>query len=493
MSHTKLLVIGLDGATLDLVEPWAANGVLPTFSRLLQAGSHGPLRSVPNTDTAPAWATFATGLNPANHGLFHELGWSADRRTLRPTRGADRHGQSFWRIASDAGHRVIVINVPSTYPAEPVNGVMLAGVDAPGTDAPGFCHPAGWSIEGYRIESEIQAAIKEDRAQDGIDDARRVTQLRTETLIRAMDQAPWDLAVIVYSMPDVLQHFFWRQMVDGTDPFRHAIRDGYILLDRQIERLLEHAGEDTDLIILSDHGFGPICATPGHLDAWLKRRGFTQMLDPRSRPWRQRLVSDAYAWLRHGLSERQKTALRRCFPGLRSRVESDARFAGVDWSQTVAFAGPSPFEIWVNRQGRDPQGIVTPGAEYEAVCGRLASALLEWEDPGTGGKRVRAVYRRGDVYAGRYLDLAPDLTIEWNVDAAPPSDSLEGNTSRFNADHTPDGLLVAAGPGLRPGVVVQNASLQDIAPTILELLGIPAPAKMDGRILEQLCRPATEE
>jgi predicted AlkP superfamily phosphohydrolase/phosphomutase len=130
-SSTKLLVIGLDGATFDLLEPWAANGILPTFAQLLATGVSGRLRSVPNTDTAPAWATFATGLNPANHGLFHELGWSADRRTMRPMQGADRQGKSFWHIASDAGRRVLVINVPFTYPVEPINGVMVAGVDAP--------------------------------------------------------------------------------------------------------------------------------------------------------------------------------------------------------------------------------------------------------------------------------------------------------------------------------------------------------------------------
>src|SRR5262245_36386228 len=117
---SKLLVVGLDGATLDLLQPWVDDGTLPTFAHLLAQGSHGRVRSVPNTDTAPAWATFATGLNPANHGLFGELAWSEDRRLLRPVRGADRHGHAFWRLASQGGQRVLVVNVPFTYPAEPV-------------------------------------------------------------------------------------------------------------------------------------------------------------------------------------------------------------------------------------------------------------------------------------------------------------------------------------------------------------------------------------
>jgi predicted AlkP superfamily phosphohydrolase/phosphomutase len=485
-----LLVIGLDGATLDLLEPWAAAGILPTFARLLRTGTHGRLRSVPNTDTAPAWATFATGLNPANHGLFHEFGWSADWRTLRPMRGADRRGQTFWRIASDAGRRVVVVNVPFTYPAEPVNGVLLAGIDAPGVDAPGFCHPPDFvaalrrDVGDYRIESQIQAAVKEGRLADGLADACAVAERQTETMIYALSQGEWDLAVIVYSIPDVIQHFFWQQMATGEGPQRHAIRDGYIFIEQQIERVA-HTGDQTTVLVMSDHGFGPICATPEHLAHWLTKHGFLRYLDPARRPWRQRLVSNIYDWLRYRLSENQKAALRRGLPALRNRVESDARFAGIDWSATTAYVGPSPYEVWINCQGRAPQGSVAPGADYEHVREDLIAALMDWHDPVTGRQRVRAVYRREEVYHGRYLNRAPDVTIEWNPEAAPPADTLEGNASRFDADHQPEGILLAVGPGIRAGAEIRGATLADLAPTILHLLGVPMPGPMDGQILHQ--------
>ncbi|MGD9099975.1 MAG: alkaline phosphatase family protein, partial [Anaerolineae bacterium] len=344
MSRHKLLIIGLDGATFDLLEPWAASGALPAFARWLRLGARGRLCSIPN-NTAPAWATFATGLNPANHGIFHEFDWSADRRTLRAVQGADRQGRAFWRVASDAGRRVLVVNVPFTYPAEPVNGLILAGTDAPGEDAPGFSHPPDWPVGEYRIESDIQAAIKEGRPDEGLADAYAVAECRTQTLLRELSRNDWDLAVVVYNIPDVMQHFFWRQMVRDAGPQRHAIRDGYAFMEAQIERLMAQSGQDVNVIIMSDHGFGPICATAGHLAAWLAGQGFTRVLDPNRRPWRRRLVSGAYAYLRGRLSERHKAALRRRWPGLRNRVESGARFAGVDWSATTAFAGPSPFEV----------------------------------------------------------------------------------------------------------------------------------------------------
>lgn len=492
MSHSKLLVIGLDGATFDLLKPWAAAGAIPTFARLLRTGTHGQLRSVPNTDTAPAWATFATGLNPANHGLFHELGWSADRRTLRPMQGADRQGRAFWHIASDAGRRVLIINVPFTYPAEPVNGILLAGVDAPGVDAPNFCFPsdlitdARRNVGEYRIESQIQAAVKENRPDDGLADAYAVAERRTETLIYVMSQGHWDLAVIVYSVPDVMQHFFWQQMVRSAGAHRHAIRDGYIFIERQIERLMAHAGDNTDLIIMSDHGFGPICATPEHLAGWLTRQGFTRTLDPAQKPWRRRLISNAYSWLRSRLSESQKATLRRWLPGLRNRVESNVRFATIDWPATTAYAGPSPYEVWINCQGREPWGSVVPGDDYERVRECLMAALMDWRDSDTGKKRVRAVYRREEVYHGRYFDLAPDVTIEWNPEAAPPPETLEGNASRFDADHQAEGILLAVGPKIRTGAEIHGATLADLALTILHLLDVPWDGQMDGRILTEL-------
>src|SRR5262245_61791357 len=204
----KLLVLGLDGATLDLIGPWAASGKLPVFAGLMREGAHGRLRSVPNTDTAPAWATFATGLNPANHGLFNELGWSADRRTLVPVRGADRRGTSLWRRASNAGRRVAVVNIPFSYPAEAVQGVMLSGVDTPSPDAPGFAHPPAFREAlhraglDYRIDAEVHIPMKEGRVAEALAAAYAVAETHTAALELALAEAPWDLAVIVYSLPD---------------------------------------------------------------------------------------------------------------------------------------------------------------------------------------------------------------------------------------------------------------------------------------------------
>ena len=488
-SPPKLLVLGLDGATFDLLQPWVENGYLPTFAYLLETGAYGRLRSVPNTDTAPAWATFATGLNPANHTLFSERNWTADRRTLHHVRGADRQGAAFWQIASDAEKTVLVINVPFTYPAQPINGVLITGIDAPGLNAPNFCYPPDFINKlrqqgiDYHIDSDIQAAIKANRHDEGLAAAYHVARQRTQAMLYAMSQYDWQLAIIVYSLPDVMQHFFWQAMSHDNHPQHHAIRDGYAFVDKQIKTLGQAAGPDSNLLILSDHGFGPICATPAHLQAWLVQQGFTYLLAEEQRPVPQRVVSTAYSWLRHTLGERQKAALRRWLPGLRNRVESDVRLAGIDWSKTAAYAGPSSWEIWINRQGREPQGIVADN--YQQVRQQIIAALLDWRDPQTGQKRVQTVHRCEEVYHGHFAHLAPDLTIEWNPAAAPTAGSLEENISRFDGDHQPEGIFIAAGPSIHP-TRLNGLHLADVAPTILHLSGIRYQQTLDGRPLTEL-------
>jgi predicted AlkP superfamily phosphohydrolase/phosphomutase len=488
---SKVLVIGLDGATFDLIGPWAEQGVLPGFAQLLREGSYGRVRTVPNTDTAPAWTTLATGLNPANHGLFHELGWSADRRTLRPIRGGERDGAPFWKIASDAGRRMAVANFPISYPADSVNGAMLAGIDAPSVDAAGFCHPPGLlaelrrTIGDYQIDSRIAFAIKQGRPDDGLARAYAVAERHTQAFLHLLERQPWDLAVLAYSIPDEMQHFFWQQMIQNQGPQRDAIRAGYQFIERQIARLREYAGPDTYVLIVSDHGFGPLCATTTSLSNWLRAQGFLRDLAPASLPLVQRASTAAYTWLRHRLGEQSKQALRRWLPQLRNRVESDARFAAIDWATSQAYVGSSPWEIWINLRGRDPHGNVAPGAEYERIREQVIAALHGWRDA-QGRPYISAVHRREEVYHGKYLDRAPDISLEWNPAAAPPAIKIAGNTSQFDADHQPQGILIAVGPGIRAGNPISGADLADVAPTVLHLLGVALPERLDGNVLTAL-------
>ena len=493
MSQTKVLVVGLDGATLDLIEPWVRAGLLPAFARWLKTGLSGRLRTVPNMDTAPAWSTLATGLNPANHGLFHEMDWSPDHTTLQPAQASRRLGKSFWRIASEGGRQVAVINFPFTYPVDLDQGIMVAGYGAPDKAAPGFCHPPDYlaDFQGtageYYLDSQIQMAMKEGRLEDAITHSLRVAERHTDALLYALQQQTVHLAVIAYNLPDELQHFFWQQMKTNQGPQSQAVLQGYRCLEQQIDRILTAMGSDTTFLIVSDHGFGPICATPEYLAAWLSDQGFLRFCSPADQPWRQRWIKSMYGWLRGYLSEPLKASLRRWLPALRNRVEADVRFSGIDWSQTVAYVGPSACEVWINTRGREVAGIVTPGPHYEQTCQTIIEALQHWCN-GEGIPRLRAIHRREDCYYGRFFQRSPDITLEWNPAIVPPASTLPGNFSGFDADHQPEGVFLAVGPAVKTPQLVQDARLEDIAPTVLHWLGVDRPEPMDGKIIEGLGR-----
>jgi predicted AlkP superfamily phosphohydrolase/phosphomutase len=140
-SDRKVLVIGVDGATFDLIKPWIGQGKLPNLAKLMREGVHAPLQTVPTRNSGPAWSSIITGVNPGKHGVFDLTSRVPGSYEMRPTCAADRQVPAIWDWLSALGKQVVVVNVPVTYPASWVNGCMVAGSDAPGPWSPGFTYP----------------------------------------------------------------------------------------------------------------------------------------------------------------------------------------------------------------------------------------------------------------------------------------------------------------------------------------------------------------
>ena len=127
----RVLVIGLDGVTFDLLGPWIEAGELPNLRRLMEQGAWGRLQTTMPPISSSSWSSFLTGVNPGKHGIFDFARRVPGTYDQELTNAARRHGRSLWRILSDAGRRVGVVNVPMTFPPEPVNGFLISGMDAP--------------------------------------------------------------------------------------------------------------------------------------------------------------------------------------------------------------------------------------------------------------------------------------------------------------------------------------------------------------------------
>lgn len=521
----RLLIIGLDGATFDLILPWARAGKLPHIAQLMATGSRAPLRSAPNQNSAPAWTSYATGKNPGKHGIYYFNERIDGAYETRYLNGGFRHGETWWAIASRHGKRVGVVNVPLSYPAEPVNGVMLAGLDAPGVDSPGFSHPPDLMRElqaelgDYVIEPGIPSYIKmgrRDLAERAIFEAE---DKRTVYVRHLMTSRPWDVFHVTFTATDAAHHFFWKDM-DPAHPEHdpaEALRYGDTI-ERVYRRMDEIVGELTSLapdaavMVMSDHGGGFNQRGAEYLNDWLASIGLLHYLDEPQRPlaesFKEGLRRAAYAPLKwgydlldHNLSRQAKLRLVRMLPGVRERVERVMAFGAIDWSRTQAYAYGSRDDLWINLQGREPHGIV-PATKYDALCDEIIAQLHASRDVLDRQPVLEAAFKRGEVYHGPHLHKAPDILIRWKttrvirgiyLPASPaanggdpypaPVPALAPNLN--NGGHRLHGVFIMAGQGVRQGHQFAEGILWDLAPTILHYLGLPVPDDMDGQVLRE--------
>jgi predicted AlkP superfamily phosphohydrolase/phosphomutase len=327
--------------------------------------------------------------------------------------------------------------------------------------------------------------------------------------------------MIVIGETDAISHRLWKYH-DRNSPFRDdttlqyrgedPVYQIYRRLDTYLGKLCRMVGPDTTTIIMSDHGHGGNTTKAVYLNCWLEQQKF---LGFRSSSDSNKAVSLFKGALAANLQWAKTNALKFLPPNfkkkllrktnLASKIESALRFSNIDWSQTRAYSEETPYfpTIWINMQGREPDGTVRPGKDYEQVREQIIRELYRWSDPETGKRVVTRVHRREDLYLGPFVEKFPDLIIEWNLDNGysylfknsgrrmgrhlpiARVDEKERNKCK-SGDHRDTGIFIAFGENIKTPLEWNGAELMDLAPTILHLLGLPIPADMDGRILSEV-------
>lgn len=506
----RVLVIGIDSATFDVIEPLVAEGKLPTMRRLMEEGTWGRLRSTVPPFSAPAWASFITGRNPGSHGIFGFLGPLRGEFERSVTSRLSMRGESLFGVASRNGKRVGVINVPFTYPPEEVNGFVLPGfMGAAGMLGRPATHPRELlqelrdEIGPLRQEVQTLPYFFTDEKDELVQEFYRVEEQRKEATLYLMQRYEWDLLATVFISLDRVQHFFWKYMDTrhpAYDPglarrYGSVIADFYGYLDRTVEEIIDRAGEDTTVIVLSDHGAGPNTSA-FHVNVWLREAGYLR-LRPRSYPlWRIRLPLIAYKAMAK-LGVHCFTTMR-LFPDLKavSRKDTDPRkaidpYKVIDWERTRAYGGNLAEQaIYLNVRGREPAGIIESEREYYALLDEIEQGLLALRDPDSGEQVVDKIYRRDDVFSGDCISSAPDLLVRAQNYACKLTDyiyprHLFERERWHSGSHREEGIFLVRGEGVESGKRLEDACIMDIAPTALHLLGLPVPREMDGRVLEE--------
>jgi len=520
----RLVIIGLDGVTFDLVRPWAEAGELPVLARLMREGAQAPLRSVLHPYTAQAWTSMITGQQPGRHRVFDF--WERDFGTygFRLLNASHRATPSLWRRLSDAGRRVVVINVPQTYPPEPVAGLLISGRDTPGLDA-AYTYPPELKRElpkaaggrRYVIVADDWLHMRRGRPDMARQALLEEVEIRFAVARHLMADHPWDLTMFVVGATDGAAHFFWKYhdpdhiLYDPADALRYGdtILEVYRRCDAEIGRLLADLPPNTTVLIVSDHGNGPVGDRAVHLNLWLEREGLLRFAAAGERSLGRQARAAAVSGLQRlkkalyaRLPFQEIARLRRLFPDqFRRRLGSELFFPGIDWGHTRAFSEELRGNIWINLRGRDPQGIVEPGAEYEALRETIIARLPSLRDPVSSERLIHRVWRREELYSGPYVERLPDLIVEGIYpDLFRPRGGYRGHpvhrltpqeaaAMKTSGGHRLHGLLIAWGPAVQAGATLPEAEITDIAPTALYLLGQPVPQDMDGRVLTELLAP----
>lgn len=515
---SAVLIVGWDGGSWNVIRPLMQRGRLPNLTRLCRDGCWGPLRAPWPPVTFPSWTTFMTGVNPGRHGIFDFTRREEGRYRVRFVNAGDRQSPSLWSILSQAGKRVCVLGLPATYPPEEINGILVSGFDTPVTTRAddSFVFPPSAAALIRQLGGFPFADFQEFEVNHRWYVRARASLLRaiarkTELAKQLLCRERWDCFVIVFGETDTASHHFWH-FADPYSPLYDAVGAGefgetlaqvYEALDEALGALVAAAPAEANVLLVSDHGFGGSSGRYVHLNRWLAEQGWLRFLVEASSgldfSWVKRLA------LRCIPARLQAPLFRLRDYALANTVESQSRFAGIDFSTTVAFADESPTfpGIWLNVRGRDEHGVVA-AKDYESVRQQICEALESWRLAPEGTPVVARVWRREELYHGPFVDRAPDVVLELGADPKGYSIGVAGSRGHpgplmsevdrsvwrggklagLSGSHRQDGVYVLAGPGVR-GRGEAGADMTQMTPSVLGLCKIPFdPQFFDGEMLD---------
>ncbi len=436
----RVVFIGLDGTPYTFLQRLIAEGRAPHIARLAGQGSLLRMDSVWPWVSSVAWSTMMTGVNPAKHGIFGFI--DRDPATGKQFIPTARHmkAPTLWEVLSRAGKRVIVVNVPVTYPPRPVNGILVGCFLSPSLEKavyPESFVPTLKSL-GYILDADPwKARESKDLA---LQEVNAALEARIRTLFYLLEHEEWDYLHVHIMETDRLHHFLWQQMEEGHPTYAPAFYAVYRHIDDMLGRLAARLDDHTTLMWMADHGFCRI-KKEVYVNRWLMDHGWLK--------------------LRTVPPDRQK-GLEEIDPG------------------SVAYS-LDPGRVFLRVRGREKEGRVAPGAEYEALRAEIAAAALALRDPDDGAPIFQAAFRREELYHGPYLEQAADLILA-PYDGYDPKGPLYKESLTWKGDelvgmHTYDDAMLYVGGHTIPQT---RFSVLNVMPTILSLMDVPLPPGLDG-------------
>lgn len=453
----KVFVLSLDGVSCRFLRKHSADGLLPNLGRLMGEGDLRELATVRPAVSLVAWASYMTGLHPGRHGVYGFLDRRPGSCDLFVPNSKNITASTLWEVISRTGRRVVAINVPATYPARPVNGIIVSCFLSPSLEEAVYPPEKGRFLKEmhYRIDTDTRLC-KTDR-EAFLGDLDMTLHKRFEAAMALMGKESWDFFQLHVMETDRINHLLWEDYEGTGSSYQEAFLSFYRTLDDLVGELIARLPKGCDLVLLSDHGFARL-----KKEVYLNR--FFEERD----------------WLRFAHRKPRRLA----------DMEPDS----------LAYS-LLPGRVYINLRGREPQGGVQGSAQYRGVREGLAADLLNLKDPETGEAVAAQVLRGEEVYGNPDWGEFP-LPVSEKVPApcdllVVPHDGydLRGSLEKpavFGRDfrsgtHSAGGAFVfVRGRMIRAA----NPHIVDLFPTVLDMMGLPYAGDRDG---SSLLSPTAEE
>jgi predicted AlkP superfamily phosphohydrolase/phosphomutase len=492
----RLLVVGFDAITFDLVDPLVQAGHLPNLSRLMANGVSSRMYCPPPTNSVAGWTLFATGTNVGKHGIYAFETMVPSTGEFVGTDARLRACAPFWKLLSEAGKKVVVINVPMTYPPDPINGVVISGMPVP-PRAEVFTQPPELTsaLRALGYSAPFGTLKNEQLLYDRLDELANLAGY----LMREVD---WDSFVVVFTDPDKIGHLFIGD--------KQLLSRVYIKLDSTLANLIASANDPTYVVVCSDHGLRETSRS-FYLERWLYQEGLL-VLKPDAelrqlvswRTWQEKGVRGLAKYVKYRALKAVVMARRWLgLPSLGSDTyisewlrweERLMKYDPVDWTRTRVYRsradGGKANNCGLRINQRWLERSLDPDGEYERLCTEVISRLERAIDTETDEPFVDRIYRREELYHGPMLHRLPDIIIKLRDEYMVPKYSWTDDnirdprffeTSAKYGCHHSDGVFILYGSGVKRNAKIK-LELTDLAPLILYLMDVEIPSYMDGSV-----------
>lgn len=507
----KILLIGLDSADSELIERWCEEGHLPTMARLRSEGLWSPLETTAEVMHVSAWPSIYTGTLPGKHGMYHAYQIRAGEQEVHRTRAEECAQPPFWKYLDDAGRRCIVMDAFMDYRLKAFRGIQIVEY---GTWT-WFTTPSSTPTRVYKEivsrfgrypapEHTQVLNVPEPRAfRDRLAQGAAVKAKVANWLLQTY---PWDLCFLTFGEPHAAGHFLWHvedpnypsHPTSGIEGLEFCMRETYAAVDTAIGQIIDGLDDSVTVIITSGDGMGPnysgchlIPEMLHRLDLFHSVNVGTSTSQDSPRPKKGLLAS-----IREAIPLSARHAITRCMPhNLHYRLSMKWANSGIDWTRSKAFCIPNANEAYVrlNLRGREPQGIVADEQAYRELVDALDKEFQTLVNPANGRQAVHRIYDTDRVFPGPLRGNLPDLVVTWDPDAKVLAELESAGAGRvrkeagfetapyYSGNHRPNAFVLARGPSVPRGAKLVEPHIVDIAPTILETLGVAAPEHMDGQ------------